>query len=142
MADPRQELADIVAPTAPELAVAAGGGAPVWALAVLIAGVGAVLVVWLWRRRQPQRRLRAIAAAATAGQGAPGELAARLDAWARAAYRLPRVDATQPPAGIDAADWADWAQALERLRFAAQPSDGHAVAAQLCARAGAWGRHA
>lgn len=141
MADPRQELADVVAPAAPELAVAAGGGASVWALAALIAGVGAVLVVWLWRRRQPQRRLRAIAAAA-AGRGVPGELAARLDAWARAAYRLPRVDAAQPPAGIEPHDWNDWVQTLERLRFAPPSADGHAVAAQLCTRAGAWGRHA
>lgn len=141
MPDPRQELADIVTPAAPELAAAAGGDGPPWALAALIAGIGVALCVGWWRRRR-QRALAAIAAAAAAGQGVPGELAARLDAWVRAAHRLPRVDAARPPAGIDAADWADWVQALERLRFAPLPADGHAALAQLCTRARVWRPHA
>lgn len=142
MPDARLELADVIAPAAPEAVAAASGDGTGWAVAALLAGAGAGLCVGWWRRRRPQRRLRAIAAAAAAGQGAPAALAARLDAWVRAAHRLARVDAARPPAGIDALDWADWVQALERLRFAPPPAAGHAALANLCARARAWGRHA
>ncbi|MGB9128469.1 MAG: hypothetical protein WCB97_02380, partial [Thiobacillus sp.] len=68
-------------------------------------------------------------------------LAARLDAWARARYRLPRAVALQCPSGIDPAAWSEWVKALEQLRFAPPPPDGYAALAVLCETARAWERH-
>jgi len=142
MADPRQELADIIAPAAPE--VLAAGGSPLagWAAAALVILITVILLAWAWHRRRPARALRAIATAAAQRQGALPTLAGRLDTWARAVFKLTRVEAVSAPSGIDPAAWAEWARALEALRFAPSPPEGHAKLAQLCEQARVWRRHA
>lgn len=143
MADPRNELADIIVPAAPDAVVAAAGTSLFPWAAVGLAGVAAAaLRAWLWQRRRPARALRAITAAAARRQGTPPALAARLDAWARARFHLPRVDAAICPPGLDPVVWSDWAQVLTKLRFAPPPSDGHALLAALCERARHWSRRA
>jgi len=140
MADPRNELADIIVPAAPEI-VATGSSLLLWA------AVGGVCVAciagaaWLWHRRRPARALRRVASAVARQQDTVPALAARLDAWARARYRLPRVDAARCPSGIDPAAWSEWVMVLEPLRFAPPPSDGYAALAALCETARAWERH-
>lgn len=141
MADPRTELADIIVPAAPEI-VATGSSLPGWGPIVAMACVTlAAAAVWLWHRRRPARALRRLAVAAAHQQDTVPALAARLDAWARARYRLPRVDAAQCPPGIDSAAWSEWAQALEQLRFAPPQPDGFDALAALCETARAWERH-
>lgn len=141
MADPRNELADIIVPAAPATAPPAGDSVLLWAGTALACVACVVLVAWLWQRRRPARALRAIAAAAAQQQGTPAVLAGRLDAWARSAFRLARVDAAVCPPGLDPAPWSDWANALLRLRFAPPQPDGYAVLANLCERARGWRRH-
>lgn len=142
MADPRNELADIIVPVAPEMAASAGG-LPLWLWAVGLIGVVCVaLVAWQWHRRRFARTLRAIARAAARQQGAPIELAARLDAWARAQFRLARLDAASCPQGLDANAWSDWVNALAQLRFAPPPPGGMDDLAALCETARQWKRHA
>lgn len=141
MADPRNELADIIVPAAPEI-VATGSSLPGWGAVVGMACVTlAAVAVWLWHRRRPARALRGLASAVAHQQDTVPALAARLDAWARARYRLSRVDAAQCPSGIDPAAWSGWAKALEQLRFAPSPPDGYAALAALCETARAWERH-
>jgi len=141
MADPRTELADIIVPAAPEI-VATGSSLPGWGAAVAMACVMLVAAaVWLWHRRRPARALRRMAVAATHQQDTVPALAARLDAWARARYRLPRVDAARCPPGIDSAAWAEWAATLTQLRFAPPQPDGFDALAALCKTARAWERH-
>jgi hypothetical protein len=143
MADPRNELADIIVPAAPEAVVAAVSNSLFLWAALGLAGVAAVaLLAWLWQRRRPARALRAIAAAAAQRQGTPPALAARLDAWARARFHLQYVDAAICPPGLDPVVWSDWAQALTHLRFAPPPPDGYTLLAALCERARPWRRHA
>ncbi|PKO73901.1 MAG: hypothetical protein CVU23_00335 [Betaproteobacteria bacterium HGW-Betaproteobacteria-17] len=143
MADPRNELADIIAPAAPDVVVAAAGNSLLLWAALGLAGVAVVaLFAWLWQRRRPARALRAIAAAAAQRQGTPPALAARLDAWTRARFQLPRVDAAICPPGLDPVAWSDWAQALAHLRFAPPPPDGYMQLAALCERARPWRHHA
>jgi len=140
MADPRTELADIIVPAAPEM-VATGGSLLVWGAV----GVGCVAcaagAVWWWQRRRPARALRRLESAIDRQAGSVPVLATRLDAWARARYRLPRVDAARCPRGLDPAAWADWANALTQLRFAPPQPDGHAALAALCETARAWEHH-
>jgi len=63
MADPRNELADIVAPVAPAM-TASAGGLPGWLWAAGLLGMaGVMLMVWQWRRRRFARSLQAIATA-------------------------------------------------------------------------------
>ena len=143
MADPRNELADIIVPLAPEVAATAGGGGllpSALAAAALIACI--VLAAWLWHRRGPLRVLNAIAVAAVQRQSTPPTLAARLNAWARTRFRLARLDAANCPAGLDAETWSNWAETLERLRFATPKPDGFEELAALCERARQWSRHA
>lgn len=143
MADPRDELADILVPAAPDAVVAAAGDALLLCAALGLGGVVCVaLLAWLWQRRRPARALRAIAAAAAQRQGTPPALAARLDAWARARFHLQYVDAAICPPGLDPVVWSDWAQALTHLRFAPPPPDGYTLLAALCERARPWRRHA
>lgn len=143
MADPRNELADIIVPVAPEVAATAGGGSLLpWALAALALTACTVLAAWLWYRRRPLRLLNGIALAAAQRQSSPPALAARLDAWARMCFRLARVDAANAPAGLDADAWSVWAATLERLRFAAPQADGFEELDALCERAREWSRHA
>lgn len=140
MADPRTELADIIVPAAPGM-VATGGSLLLWgAVGVGCAACVAGALLW-WQRRRPARALRRLAAAAARQEDSVQALAARLDAWTRARFQLPRVDAGRCPGGLDAAAWADWANALTRLRFAPLPPDGHAALAALCETARAWERH-
>jgi len=141
MADPRNELADIIVPAAPAMAPPAGGSLLLWAGAGLVCVACVALFAWLWQRRRPARALHAIAAAAARQQGTPPALAARLDAWARMRFRLTRVDAARCPAGLDPAVWSDWAKTLEQVRFGSTQPDGFAVLASLCERARVWGRH-
>jgi len=143
MADPRNELADIIVPLAPEVAATAGGGALLpWALAAVAVIACIVLAAWLWHRRRPLRVLNAIALAAAHQQNSPSALAARLDAWARMRFRLAWLEAANCPAGLDADAWSSWARTLEQLRFAAPRPDGFEELAALCERARQWSRHA
>lgn len=142
MSDPRTELADIIVPAAPAMA-AAGGSPLLWgAVAVAVGCVaGAAAAIWWWQRRRPARALRRLASAAARQDDSVQALAARLDAWARARFQLPRLDAARCPGGLDAAAWADWANALTQLRFAPPQPDGHAALGALCEAARAWERH-
>ena len=141
MADPRNELADIIVPAAP--AIVAPAGHSLWLLvAVGLAGMACVmLLTWLWHRRRPARTLHAIAVAAVQQQGTPPALAARLDAWARMRFRLVRVDAAGCPPGLDPAVWSDWVMTLEQVRFVPPQPDGFAVLVGLCESARPWRRH-
>ena len=142
MADPRNELADIVVPLAPEMAARASG-LPLWMWAIGLIGVVCVaLFAWQWHRRRFARTLRAIAVAAARRQAVPTELAARLDEWARARFQLTRLDAASCPQGLDATDWSGWVDALTQLRFAPSPPGGMDDLAALCATARQWKRHA
>lgn len=141
MADPRTELADIIAPAAPEVLAAGGSQLAGWLVAALVVVAGGSLVGWWWQRRRPARALRRLAAAVALRQDAVAALAGRLDAWARARYRMPRLDAAHCPSGIDPAAWADWTDTLTHLRFAPPPPDGYAELAALCETARAWERH-
>jgi len=143
MADPRNELADIIVPLAPEVAATAGGsGLLPWALAAVALIACIALAAWLWHRRRPLRVLNAIAVAAVRQQSSPAALAARLDAWARTRFRLARLDAASCPAGLHTDAWSSWAETLERLRFDAPQPDGFNELAALCERARQWSRHA
>ena len=140
MADPRNELADIIVPAAPEIA-ATGSNSLLW-VAVGMACVACIaLAAWLWQRRRPARALGHVASAVARQQDTVPGLATRLDAWARVRYRMPRVDAARCPPGIDPAAWSEWVKALEQLRFAPSPSDGYVALAALCETARDWERH-
>ena len=141
MADPRNELADIIVPAAPAMTASVDSSLLLWVAGGLACVAGVLLLAWLWHRRRPARALHAIAAAAAQQQGTPLALAARLDAWARRRFRLTRVDAARCPAGLDPAMWSDWAKTLEQVRFGATQPDGFAVLARLCESARPWGRH-
>jgi len=140
MPDPRTELADIIVPAAPEV-VAAGSSLLVWAAVGVACGVCIAVAAWLWQRRRPARALRQVASAVARQLDTVPALAARLDAWARVRYHLPRVDAVQCPSGIDPAAWSAWVKALEQLRFAPPPPAGYAALAALCDTARDWERH-
>jgi hypothetical protein len=140
MADPRNELADIIAPVAPDVA-ASGSSLLLWGAAGMACVVAIALAAWLWRRRRLARALRGLASAVARRQDSVQALAARLDAWTRARYRLPRLDTARCPSGLDPAVWADWATTLTQLRFAPPQPDGYAVLAALCDTTRAWERH-
>ncbi len=140
MADPRSELADIIGPAAPDV-VAAGSSPLLWGAAGLACVAGIAGAAWLWQRRRPARVLRGLASAVALQQDPVQALAARLDAWARTRYRLPRLDAARCPSGLDPAVWADWATTLTQLRFAPPQPDGYAALMALCDTARAWERH-
>ena len=141
MADPRNELADIIVPAAPAIATPADHSL-LLGVAVGLVGVACVmLLAWLWYRRRPARTLHAIAAAAAQQQGTSPVLAARLDAWARTRFRLVRVDAASCPPGLDPAVWFDWVKTLEQVRFAPSQPNGFAVLVGLCESARPWKRH-
>jgi hypothetical protein len=140
MADPRTELADIIAPVAPA-AVAAGSNLAGWGAAVLAALACIALVVWLWHRSRHARALRRLIAAVARRQDSVPALAAQLDAWARARLGLARIEAAQCPPGHDPAAWADWATTLGQLRFAPPPPAGYVTLALLCETARDWKRH-
>ncbi|MBU1263859.1 MAG: hypothetical protein KJ946_04480, partial [Gammaproteobacteria bacterium] len=56
MADPRNELADIIVPAAPEAVVAAVSNSLfLWAALGLVGLAAVALLAWLWRRRRPAR---------------------------------------------------------------------------------------
>jgi hypothetical protein len=142
MADPRNELADIVVPLAPDMASGASG-LPLWGMAAGLAALACVaLAAWLWHRRRPARALQAIAAGAAQRHGEWPVLADRLDAWARSRFRLTRLDACNCPHGLDAAIWSAWVKDLTQLRFAPPPPDGWDELATLCRAARRWKRHA
>lgn len=140
MADPRNELADIITPAAPAMTVPAGHGLLWWVAVGLMCVSAALLLAWLGQRRRPARKLAAIAAAAAQQQDTPVVLAGRLDAWARMRFRLARVDAANCPAGLDPAKWANWVATLAQLRFAPSRPDAYAVLGRLCESARSWRR--
>lgn len=140
MADPRTELADIIAPVAPAT-VAAGSSLAGWGIAALAGAACIALVAWLWHRRRYHRALQRIAAAVDLQQAPAPALAAQLDAWARARLGLARIDAAQIPPGHDPAVWTAWATTLSQLRFAPSPPDAQAALAALCDTARGWKRH-
>ena len=141
MADPRNELADIIVPAAPAMAASADSSLLLWVVVGLACVAGVMLLAWLWHRRRPARALHAIAAAAAQQQGTPPALAAQLDAWVRMRFRLTRVDAACCPPGLDPAVWSDWAKTLEQVRFGPTQPDGFAVLVGLCESARPWRRH-
>lgn len=142
MADPRNELADIVVPVAPAV-TASAGGLPWWMWAAgLLAVIGVMLMVWQWRRRRFARSLRVIAAAVARRQGTPVELSRLLDTWARGRFNLTRLEAAHCPQGLDPDVWSDWVNALTHLRFAPSPPGGMDDLAVLCATARQWKQHA
>lgn len=140
MADPRNELADIILPAAPDV-VAAGSSLPWWGAAGMVCVACIAGAAWFWYRRRPARALRRLASTVATQQDSVQALAARLDAWMRARYRMIRVDAARCPPGLDATAWADWVNRLTRLRFAPPAADGYAALAVLCETARAWERH-
>lgn len=140
MADPRTELADIIAPVAPA-AVAAGSNLAGWSAAVLAVLACIALAAWLWHRRRHARALRRLIAAVALRQDSVPALAAQLDAWARAHLGLARVEPALCPRGWDPAAWADWATTLSQLRFAPVPPDGYVILALLCENARGGKRH-
>jgi hypothetical protein len=142
MADPRNELADIVVPVAPAVPGAGDVAWMPWAAGGAIALLAVALLVGVWYRRRPIRALRALATATARREGSVPALAARLDAWTRARFRLARVETMQPPAGVDPAGWAAWAETLARLRFAPSSDGSHDELADLCRRVRDWKRHA
>ncbi len=142
MADPRNELADIVVLVAPAM-TASAGGFPWWVWAAGLLGVaGVMLMVWQSRRRRFARSLRAISAAVARQQGTPVEIASLLDTWARGRFKLSRLDAAHCPQGLDRDNWSVWVNALTHLRFAPSPPGGMKDLAGLCATAQAWKPHA
>lgn len=142
MADPRNELEDIVVPLAPKVA-AQGSSLPLWALAAALAGVVCVaLVVWLWHRRRTARELKRIVAAVSQRQDLLPVLADRLDAWARRRFHLPRLEAARCPSSLDPAHWSVWVDTLVQLRFAPPPPHGFEALATLCQTARQWESHA
>lgn len=141
MADPRNELADIIVPAAPAMAASAYSSLLLWVAVGLASVVCVLLLAWLWHCRRPARTLQGIAAAAAQQLGTPPALAAQLDAWVRRRFRLTRVDAARCPPGLDPAVWSDWAQTLGQVRFGPAQPDGFAVLARLCESARPWGRH-
>jgi hypothetical protein len=138
MADPRTELADIIVPAA---MVASGGSLLLWGAVAVGCVAGAAAALWWWRRRRPARALRRLAAAIARQEDSVQALATRLDTWARARFQLPRLDAARCPGRLDAAAWAEWANALTQLRFAPPQPDGYNALAVLCETARAWERH-
>lgn len=141
MADPRNELADIIVPAAPAMAASAGSNLLLWAAVGLAGAAGILLLAWLWHRRRPARTLNGIAAAVAQQQGTPSALAAGLNAWARMCFRQTRVDAARCPPGLDPDVWSDWAKTLEQVRFGPTQPDGFAVLVRLCESARSWRRH-
>ena len=142
MADPRNELADIVVPAAPTVRAAGDADGMPWAAGGLIALIAVTLLIGIWYRRRPTRALRALAAAISRREDSVSALAARLDFWTRAHFRLSRVEATRPPPGVDPAGWAASAETLARLRFGASGGGSYDELAELCRRARDWKRHA
>ena len=142
MADPRNELADIVVPVAPAVPGAGDVAWMPWEVGGLIALVAVVLLVGVWYRGRPLRALRKLSAEITGKHDSVPALAGRLDAWTRTRFLLSRVEATQPPAGVDPAGWAAWAGTLARLRFASPEGASYDELADLCRRVRDWQRHA
>jgi hypothetical protein len=142
MADPRNELADIVVPAAPVVQGAVDVAWVPWAAGGVIALLAVALLVGVWYLRRPLRALRKLAAAVARRQDSVPALAARLDVWTRAHFRLARVEATQPPAGVDPAGWAEWAETLARLRFAPSGDASYDELSELCHDVRTWKRHA
>lgn len=142
MADPRNELADIIVPAAPEMS-ASTSGLSLWMWAVGLLGLACVaLIVWQWHRHRFSRALRTIAVASARQQGTPLELSDQLDDWARARFQLTRLDAAICPQGLDVDDWSDWVNTLTQLRFAPSPPGGFERLVALCETARQWSRHA
>jgi len=141
MADPRNELADIIVPAAPAMATQVGHSLLLWAAVGLACVAGVMLLAWRWRRRRPAHTLHRIAAAVAQQRGTPPALAARLDTWVRTRFRLTRVDAAGCPPGLDPAVWSDWVKTLEKVRFGPTQPDGFAVLVRLSESARAWRRH-
>jgi hypothetical protein len=142
MADPRNELADIVVPVAPVVPGAGDGAWMPWAVGGLIALIAVALLVGVWYWARPLRVLHKLSAEIAGKHDSVPALAARLDAWTRVRFRLARVEATQPPAGVDPAGWAAWAGTLARLRFASPEGASYDELADLCRRVRDWKRHA
>lgn len=141
MADPRNELADIIVPVAPA-AVSGASVLPLWTMAAgLAAVICIVLLSWWWHRRRFARALKAISNAAAQQLGAPDAIAVRLDVWARSRFGLVRLEAAASPQGVDAEVWAAWVNSLARLRFAPASPDGWNDLAALCKTARQWSRH-
>jgi hypothetical protein len=142
MADPRNELADIIVPVAPAVPDAGDVAWAPWGVGCLIALIAVALLVGVWYRGRPLRALRKLAAEVAGKHDSVPALAARLDAWTRVCFRLARVDATQPPSGVDPAGWAAWAGTLARLRFASPAGASYDELADLCRRVRDWKCHA
>ncbi|MHB1085423.1 MAG: hypothetical protein ACYCZA_11355 [Thiobacillus sp.] len=142
MADPRNELAGIVVPAAPD-GVAGASGLPLlmWAGGLTMVACLA-LGVWLaWHRRRPARALQKIATTVAQRQNTLPLLAEHLDSWARVQFNLSRVDTEMCPPGLDPAVWSAWVNTLAQVRFAPSPPGGFDQLAALCETARQWNRH-
>ncbi|MBT9569060.1 MAG: hypothetical protein IV085_12255 [Thiobacillus sp.] len=142
MADPRNELADIVVPLAPAATDTAANAAMGWLVAGLVAIVVlAMLAGWGWHRRRFVRSLEGICGAIARQQGRPDTLAGLLDVWARGRFDLIRLDARVCPTSVAAEEWADWVDAVSAARFASPSSDAWDALSHLCKSARQWNRH-
>lgn len=143
MADPRNELADIVVPLAPAATHAAANAPLGWLVAGLVAIVVlALLAGWWWRRRRFVRSLEGICGAVARQQGSPDTLARLLDVWARGRFDLIRLDASECPPSVADEEWADWVDAVSAARFAPPSSNAWDALSHLCESARQWKRHA
>lgn len=142
MADPRNELADIVVPLAPTATHTVASASMGWVVAGLVAIAGlALLAGWWWHRRRFVRSLDGICGAVSRRQGSPDTLARLLDVWARGRFDLVRLDASQCPPSVSAEEWADWVDAVSAVRFAPLPLDAWDALSRLCESARQWKRH-
>lgn len=142
MADPRNELADIVVPLAPTLTQAADGGVLWWIVAGLVGVVVVAMVFGWWHRGRFVRSLQAITHAVARQQGTPDVLAGLLDAWARGRFRMIRLEVLRSPNAMAADEWAEWVNALSSVRFAPVPPDAWDTLSHLCETAQQWKRNA
>lgn len=128
MPDPHTDLAPIIGPPPPPPLATADSSFP-WA-AGLAGLVLALALSWLaLRLSAPRRELRRLRRAANNED--PRRVAERLARLVAHRHKLPSVSPMHAPAGISAAAWRAWVEALDAVRYGAQPVD-RKLLARLC----------